>query len=1354
MGGKPENSRSSGGGGLLVYVGNIPKAATEDQLRKFFHECKGIVDFSFRLDDCTYCPTKIAFMKFSNRHDESKAYRLNQTFFQGKRIFVTSVDSDRNFTPRYAVMVKQLNEYVTEEDVYDHFKNIGAIECVQKPAINYAYVSFERSESTQRALAIKNRNLKGVDIEVFPVKRNISMIMEKPTLLTYADIRDKCDALGLRYEPESETQTKLLVTNIPRSVPEEEVLEYLSKFGKVVDWEMQKSPISVLTNIGFVTYMNPKTARFVYLYAPHNFQGVALDIYNPRIAYGEVKSTTSVLLKRTNVYLTNDEIYQAMNECGRVAYIHRVDSMRYCTIVRFKFSIAVSQALKIKRLADENVYVTKYSEQSYLTDMSAIPEAVPKSSLRLQKESMLRKMIEKEDLAELARLRTVPNAKYICPNTEFYRNEVQIMNHPAGSGLIQLREYFKKCGNVINFREVVKGGYIREGFLSFDTRLEARRACTMNQNFMNGKRLLIHMANESLFLDPELCVMVMGLNALVLDEDIYDRFSDIGNVKFVHRHSPGIACVCMEQKRWLEPALRVILINKHQVIVSRVNSMNLAGSSGGPHMQQFMQQQTNSKLSYHPTVVIKDVPRPNLRPIELGRPNVQGPRPMDQGGPRPMGPGMGPMGGPKGPMMGPGGPMMGPGGPMMGPGGPMMGPGGPMMGPGGPMMGPGGPMMGPGGPMMGPGGPMMGPGGPMMGPGGPMMGPGGPMMGPGGPMMGPGGAMMGPGGPMMGPGGPMMGPGGPINQNPPIVTPAMRRLMQMIESQMINIQTFSSLPMIEQFRLVHGVVNQFIQVPQFVDMKPDDKIRFLISGQHGFAYANTFTLFTYPQQLQLLALIQQDYWNTINSTPVPTIMQGSAPDQIMQSDPVAVNPDPPSLQEEEIPDPMDGEDIVAPWQIKSSNPPPPTKTTPDRSIYNTIPLSAQDRFEKAEKLRLEVELNDSKNSDKVLTVSSDSDSDCIPPAPEPPQFSSKKSCSISPLTLPPRLSRIRSLSPVDHYRRSRSRSISRRRLSRSPDSRSPRKRNSLSPFSKALLSSPLLRYDQSASNSPERYRQNPSPPLRTAYRPDTSSRDKERQRSRSRSPIPSYRSRSRSPYRPRYTSPSRSTRHRRHHQRSRSRSRSRSVGRRSVRKSRSKSESPLSLSPPRKSPSPKMWDDPTLAKQPPRYTFNLDTISGSTNSLFVGNLPLDTTEEQMLEIFGKYGQIVSFKFATQNIGTKRAYLRFDTYDQALKALDMHLKQYRGHLVRVAFMNKRQKERPGYSIIVQVARKHYDEIVIYNTFKLCGDISYFWTRFSNTTAGKIARVYGVIDFKHRDAVRAARETYKLVNGKRCTVAAIM
>lgn len=61
--------------------------------------------------------------------------------------------------------------------------------------------------------------------------------------------------------------------------------------------------------------------------------------------------------------LTNDEIYQAMNECGRVSYIHRVDSTRFCTIVRFRFAIAVSQAMRLKQIAGENVTVVRYTER-------------------------------------------------------------------------------------------------------------------------------------------------------------------------------------------------------------------------------------------------------------------------------------------------------------------------------------------------------------------------------------------------------------------------------------------------------------------------------------------------------------------------------------------------------------------------------------------------------------------------------------------------------------------------------------------------------------------------------------------------------------------------------------------------------------------------------------------------------------------------------------------------------------------------------------------------------------------------------------------------------------------------------
>ncbi|XP_055632083.1 uncharacterized protein LOC129771947 [Toxorhynchites rutilus septentrionalis] len=1298
MGGNPEDADGSYSGissGLYAYVGNIPKAATEDELRKFFQECKGIVAFKFQLESCTYCPTKIAFIQFSNRHDAGKAYRLNQTFFQGKRIFVANIDSEQNFTPKYSVMVKNLTEYITEEDVYKHFKHIGTIGNVQKPARNYAYISFDRSESAQRALSSKNRSLKGVDIDIYSVKRNICMLLEKPKHLPYPTIKDKCDALGLRYDIQAEMETKLFVTNIPRQVSEDEILEYLGKFGKIIDWEMQKSPISVLTNIGYVTYMKPSNARFVYLYGPHNFQGVALDIYNPHITYGETKSTTAVLLKRTNVYLTNDEIFQAMNECGRVSYIHRVDSQRYCTIVRFQFYISVKQALKMKRIADENVYVTQYSDQSYVTDIEPIPESMPKGSSRIHKEAALRKIIEAEDRAELTRLQTQPNESYSSPNPDCFKNEVQMMNYPDAQTPTQLKDYFKKCGDVINFREIFHDQFIKVGFLSFNTRLEARRACSMNQNFMNGKRLLLHMADESLYIDEDLCVVVTDLTSTVTDEDIYDRFNDIGNVKFVLRETVARATVCMEQKRWLGQILKVNLIGRCKVKTRRIQNV-----SKGPILGIM-----TAGGQFGPT----------------------GPM-MGRNGPM-MGPN-GPMVGPNGPMMGPNGPMMGPNGPMMGPNGPMMGPNGPMMGPNGPMMCPNGPMMGPNGPMMGPNGPMMGPNRPMMGPNGPMMGPNAPMMGPSrsmmgpnapmmgsnGPMMGPngpmmGGPMMGPNGPMIASNGPMMGPNGPmmgpIPPQGPIVTPAMRRLMQTIERQMIGTQAFSSLPMIDQFQLVHGIVNQLLNVPNFVSMSSDDKIRYLISGQNGFSCAHTFTLFTYPQQQQLLSLIYTDYMNTINTPANPSVVTSAIINIPVQQTHAHAEAD--------ISNAMKDDETMAPWQKKPATSVASTSFGNGESVKQFDVVSAQDRFEEA--TRLQASIQDNQIDQEADASSSSSDSDHIPPAPEPPQFNPTRSRSISPPTLPPQLNRVQS--PSSFYRRSRSRSVSRSRLSRSRTPASlPR---NLSPFSSALLSSPLLRYNRSLSKSPQK-----SSPLRGKYRHESPTRKK--RASRSRSPYS---------YQTRHVSPKGSSRYRNH-------SRSRSPERLRCSPSRSFEKRYQKLSPPRKqrSRSP-LWDDEksTQAKSSEQYPI------GASTDIFVGNLPLDATESEVSCIFSRFGQIVALKIPAHNVGTKRAYMRFDTFDQAVKAFEMHLRQYRGHLLRVAFTNKRHRERPGYAVNVSVGG-YYDEISIYDTFRMCGDITYVWTRVYN------GKSYCVLDFKHPDAVRAALETHKLLDGTKCKVTAIL
>lgn len=403
---------------------------------------------------------------------------------------------------------------------------------------------------------------------------------------------------------------------------------------------------------------------------------------------------------------------------------------------------------------------------------------------------------------------------------------------------------------------------------------------------------------------------------------------------------------------------------------------------------------------------------------------------------------------------------------------------------------------------------------------------------------------MGPNGPMRGPNGPMMGP---VPQQGPIVTPAMRRLMQTIEQRMLETRAFISLPMIDQFHLVHGIVNQFLNVPNFVSMSPDDKIRFLISGQNGFTCAHTFTLFTYPQQLQLLSLIQLDYINTTKASAVPTVATPAVMNITAQ-----IQNEP----ENRITFASKDDKIVAPWQKK-----PTTSSTSfgtEESAINFDTISAQDRYEKA--TRLQASFQENQTVQDPETLSNSSDSDQIPPAPEPPQFNPTRSPSISPPTLPAQLNRVQS--PGTFYRRSRSRSISRSRRSPTP-SLSPPPPRILSPFSSALLSSPLLRYNRSLSKSPvDDYRRGLSP-VRSNYRHN--------------SPSPMKRTRSPSPlsYVPRYSPP-----------RTKHRYRSRSPERL---EKHYRPQSPPSRKQRSRSP---LWDDDQLmAKSSGQYTIGASTDS-------------------------------------------------------------------------------------------------------------------------------------------------------------------
>ncbi|XP_053697415.1 uncharacterized protein LOC128744423 [Sabethes cyaneus] len=1308
-----------------VYVGNLQKTATEGKLREFFSECKGLQTVDFRLENCTYCPTKIAFLRFSQQHEANKALLLNQSFFQGKRVFVTKVLPDKYFRTGFTVIVKQLNEFITEEDVYEHFRIIGNIDCVQKPASNYAYILFESTVSVQQALKIQDRNLKGENLEVGKIKRDISVMLERPTRLQFKNIASKCEALTLKCDASAEMEQRLMVTNIPRQVPEKEILDYLEKFGKITDWEMTNSTISVMTNIGYVTYQDAKSARDAFLYGPHYFQGVGLEIYNPGVVYNVDKSTSrsgkAVVMPKTNIYLTNDEIFQAMENCGRVDLIYRLDTVNHNTIVHFESPTAVQVAVCIKEIAQENVSVTTFWKYRFQKIFPS--ESLYKGSIRCTKEAELSKMKEMEDLA--AKLKaTKPNPRYKNPDPKEYKNEVQISNIPPGTGLAQFRDYFKTCGTVTNFRETSLGFY-RIVYLSFDTRVGAKLACSLNQSFMNGKRLLIHMADENLVIDPELCLTVEGFNQTVSDEDIYDRFAEIGTVTFVLRKSAACAVVCMERQQWLEPALQIKSVGRFKVIVERVNcdsttqqSISTIQSVAKQPAATEQSVRTNQKPSvtvnqgtvssttsvqnYNANLqqislinsVRNEVPTAPAEITTRNMSNVVTIAPMASR-------------------------------------------------------------------------PMMSSNGQIR-PNVPVRDPNGPALIHNHPPVR-----------LSGPTGPVMAADRLYFRSGHFVSPLMQRLIHKVRENMRSIPAFTSLPNKYQFFLVLGIVTQLQDVPGFFYMQPDEQIHCLISGMYGFRSASSFSYFTYPEKLKLLDLIREHYATStgaLNHPTGPPVIEATLLDH-EQSQWMDNHGQSTVVQTSQAE--LNTIEVEFPTSTESYDPSFQTNSAPASNQFE------QEAEEEQEQLQTNVAVQ---SDDAVEVLSVSSDSSYIPPAPEPPQFSRTS----SPIESPPTFGRADSMSPISDCQKSIS--LSPRHATRAR-SKTPSKRKSLSPFSRALLSSPLLRIERTRSKSPRpssssRTRHRHKSPVRVRHRSRSRSPVRVKRRSRSRSPVRvRHRSRSRSPVRVRHRSRSRSPVRVRHRSRSRSpvrvqrRSRSRSPRRtagrlhrasppsrrerlrydrspspRPIRLRSLRSQSPKgrthrkvlspSLSPPRRretdyKKSPKRDEEILQTK---RQESTTKDKTGASNRIYVGNLPLDTTEKQITDVFGKFGLILKLKLLVVG-DKKRATITFDTVSQAERALEMHLRIYRYHLLRVAFQGLKRKERPGFAVAVAV-RGAYDEISMFQTFKLCGKITNVWTRFYGD------RPFCIIDFEHRDAVRAALDTTKLNSGANCKVRSVI
>lgn len=539
---------------------------------------------------------------------------------------------------------------------------------------------------------------------------------------------------------------------------------------------------------------------------------------------------------------------------------------------------------------------------------------------------------------------------------------------------------------------------------------------------------------------------------------------------------------------------------------------------------------------------------------------------------------------------------------------------------------------------------------------------------------------------------------GPIAPNPgPNITPAMRSLMQKIEAEMSSTQAFCTMPMIEQLRLVDGIIKQHRTFKKFTGMSVDDKIKHLISGANGFDCTYSFTLFTYPQQHMLLSLIHADYIKHH-----PEALKPELPRTVTTIAPVETTPSPVVTK----PDPTEPTHFTA--QRFSSSVPLKIPKRPSgfemcaetksliKKIESQLPNSAFPTLSTVDKVRLLTDLEYFQKSPHFVKRS----------------LHGKIKYLIAQKSL--QVFRCLEIFKLFTYKQQETLlSIIHAEFLQN---------NVVKPY---LTQNPAIQQDDTDYSLLQKSR-SPSPmtlPDHLNRAPTT----------RSSSPLDLF-----------PTTGSRTSR-------SRTPSRHRSQPR-SATGSTGRDLSPVSDEEFETAEDQQKKQSPSAGSE--RFSISPEPVMGNRHSkvksadaertVFVSNIPMSTSNDELAQVFGRFGQIVAQELLSQDVKYKRAYIRYSTVEQAQRAVaGMHLECFRNGLLTVRLCSLITRPRTGFSVKV-FSQSAFSEMAVYDTFKMCGAIVDLWVR------SKRRKMYCVVDFKHRDAVRAAMEVRKLNIGWPCDV----
>lgn len=576
---------------FLLTMSNLPKGIEESDLRELFRAYEMKQVFLYCSKDL-YHPTSFAYIRLTSKADTKAVLQHHHDKYRGKRVCIQhNQQNDWVFLPERSVMLKNLSKNVTEEDIMDELEKLLRLKAVDvlKPAHHYAYVDFTENVRVNSSVLNALRNaLTRFKIDVFPLYKKLPKMwrgVRSHDIRPIAKVRAMFGAM-LNEEAKEDNQEstefgvhnahKLFIGNIARDTQAEDVIDYFNNFGSVIDYAPIEKKSCYLRKSAILSFVNSKHAQNAYVQQPHHLEGSILDVHLMDCPPQQFSTTSNILtVKFHSPFLTNDEIRHHMQNFVNVIHHMRFDAFdeRANFVVSYKTSKHpehVKALLNTQYINDEAVKIVQgYDLDPPTDDEAREKKSISHSPFRQQKEKYLSFVVYKENLKDDMEVRSKPNKEADIPFKSFYNdNSVQINNVSLDTTLEQIRDLFIKCGDIVDYSALIlEEDATKICYVKFKIDLAADLACTYNQRMLNGKRILVHLAKETLHAERDRSVLVERLNPSTTTEDIHDAFTTIGTVKYVQKQSPFTAIVCFKNKDCVLEAVNVAIIPKSRSFI-------------------------------------------------------------------------------------------------------------------------------------------------------------------------------------------------------------------------------------------------------------------------------------------------------------------------------------------------------------------------------------------------------------------------------------------------------------------------------------------------------------------------------------------------------------------------------------------------------------------------------------------------------------------------------------------------------------------------------------------------------------------------------------------------------------------